>query len=68
MARGSLRTAREDVVEVLALRFGDVPTSLVERVEQLDDPAELRSLHRKAVTADSLDEFEMELAECGVSK
>ena len=66
--QGVLETAREDVVEVLALRFGEVPSSLGERVEQIDDPAELKNLLRRATTANSLDEFEMELAECCVGK
>jgi len=68
MARGVLQNAREAVVEVLTLRFSNVPTSLVERIEQLDDPAELKGLLRKATTADSLDDFEMELAECSVGE
>lgn len=66
--QGVLENAREAVAEVLTLRFGDVPPSLAEQVEQLDDPAELKNLLRRATTADSLDEFEMELAECCVAK
>ena len=68
MARGALQQARKNVVEVVTARFGSVPPSLGERLEQLDDPAELKNLLRRAVTADSLDEFEMELAECCVTQ
>jgi len=67
MARAHKQTVRENVVEVLSLRFGEAPSLLVQELEQIDDPAALKNLHRKAVTADSLDEFEQELAEtCAV--
>ena len=64
--QGALRIARGDVVEALNLRFGAAASLVVEQIEQIDEPAALRNLHRKAITADSLDEFEKELAGAAV--
>ena len=61
MQRGILQTAREDVLEVLSLRFQAVPPSLSERIHQLEDLSVLKELHRKAITVRSLKEFEENL-------
>jgi len=59
--QGAVQTAREDILEVLNLRFKGVPHSLSERIYQIEDPSVLRELHRKAITASSLEEFQAEM-------
>jgi hypothetical protein len=59
--QGSVQTAREDVLEVLNLRFKDVSHSLSERIYQIEDPSVLKELHRKGITASSLEEFQAEM-------
>jgi hypothetical protein len=61
LQQGSVQTAREAVLEALYLRFSEAPPSLGERIQQLDDPSALKQLHRTAITAGSLEEFEREL-------
>jgi hypothetical protein len=61
MERGAVQTAREDVLEVLTLRFAEPSPSLLERIEQIDRLSALKRLHRQAVTAGSLEEFEKDI-------
>lgn len=61
LQQGLQQATREGVLEVLHLRFAEAPPSLVEHIQQLDDPVALKGLFRKAVTADSLEEFEQEV-------
>ena len=57
LQQGGLRKAREVVIDILEMRFEIAPRSIVERVNAISDPSILRSLHRKAVTVDSLEKF-----------
>ncbi|MEW6755517.1 MAG: hypothetical protein AB1505_31745 [Candidatus Latescibacterota bacterium] len=52
-----------DVVEVLAVRFGCVPTDMVACVEQEADLGVLEALLRRAVLVESLETFAQEMAE-----
>jgi hypothetical protein len=61
MERGSVRTAREAVLEVLNLRFTEPPPSLLEHIGQIDNLSALKRLLRQAVTSGSLEEFEREI-------
>lgn len=54
---GLLEKSREAVVDVLRVRFDEVPDGLVEAVNAMDDLAVLKQLHRDAVTVRSLEEF-----------
>ncbi|MBF0496978.1 MAG: hypothetical protein HQK58_10465 [Deltaproteobacteria bacterium] len=55
---GILQTVREDVIEVLEVRFGRVPSEIIAAVQGLVDPSQLKALHKQAVLAKSIDEFE----------
>jgi len=55
--RGRLISLRENVMEVLELRFGEIPTGLRESIEEQADEAKLRQLHRLAIQSDNLDVF-----------
>ena len=57
-----LRIAREDVIEVLMIRFGELPKQLVKTIKRLDQLPLLKTLHKKAVTVESVDLFEQFLA------
>ncbi|GFE71940.1 transposase [Chroococcus sp. FPU101] len=60
---GILQKGREDVIDVLTIRFSDVPPSLVEAINQIEDPSVLKTLHRQAVTIGSLVEFQNNLSQ-----
>jgi len=54
---GILQKGREDVIDVLTIRFSDVPPSVVEVINQIEDPSLLKTLHRQAITIGSIAEF-----------
>ena len=56
--QGVQQKAREAVVEVLDLRFGDPHPAITERIYTVEDPAILKALHRQAVLAESLERFQ----------
>ncbi|MDM8528836.1 hypothetical protein QUF58_11605 [Anaerolineales bacterium HSG24] len=58
-----LRIAREDVIEVLMIRFGELPKLLVKTIKRLDQLSLLKTLHKKAVIIESVDLFEQFLAD-----
>jgi len=55
---GELLKARENVLEVLEVRFEAVPETIVEIVNQIEDTALLKSLLRQAITIATLEEFQ----------
>jgi len=58
-AKGALDMLRENVMEILNLRFGSVPPEVEEAVQVSEDGKFLRSLHLAAVQVPSLDEFRL---------
>ena len=58
---GALASRRQDVVEVLELRFGMVPSGLREAILAVQDGEHLRALHRAAVVSVSLEIFAQSL-------
>lgn len=56
--RRAATNARENVLEVLGTRFHNVPRALQARIERLEDLAVLSRLHRTALTAASIEDFE----------
>jgi len=57
LGQGLVARAREDVIEVLRLRFPQAPAELFEQLQSITDEGALRDLLRAAVTADSLEAF-----------
>jgi hypothetical protein len=55
---GILQQVREDVIDVLTVRFEDVPPSTVEAINRIEDTARLKTLLRQAITIDSIAEFQ----------
>ena len=60
---GILQKGREDVIDVLTIRFSDVPPSLVEAINQIEDPSLLKTLLRQAITTSSIIEFQGNLSQ-----
>lgn len=58
MQQGIQQKAREAVVEVLNLRFGDPQPAITERIHTIDDTTLLKALHKQAVLAESLEKFQ----------
>jgi predicted transposase YdaD len=56
-ARGESKGLRAAILETLELRFQEVPYGVRESLEGITDLSQLRSLHRRAVTAPSLSAF-----------
>jgi hypothetical protein len=55
---GILRNLRENITDILEVRFQEVPKTLVEKINSFDDTSWLSQLHKKAVLVASLKEFE----------
>ena len=61
LEKGIVQTAREAILDVLDSRFGEVPDSVRERINTLDDDRTLRDLLRRAARVPSLAEFSVGL-------
>ncbi|NEP50586.1 MAG: hypothetical protein F6K65_17980 [Moorea sp. SIO3C2] len=55
---GILQTSRETLLEVLQVRFEDVPRELVEKINQIESVSVLKTLHRQGITIASVEEFQ----------
>lgn len=55
---GILRKGREDVIEILEIRFGEVPSSIVEVINGINQTSVLKTLHRRAISIESVAEFQ----------
>jgi hypothetical protein len=54
---GRLESLHDTILEVLAVRFGDVPASVRDAVTEITDEARLRELHRAAIRTPTLEAF-----------
>jgi predicted transposase YdaD len=54
---GSLQTVKENLLEILQVRFEEVPTEYNQRLQNIDDVDFLKQLLRQAITVNSLEEF-----------
>lgn len=55
--QGTLEATREHILETLETRFMSVPKDILHSLRKIQDPDALRLLFKKALRADSLDEF-----------
>ena len=54
---GKLETLQEYILDILEERFGIIKKGVSRKLELIDDPAVLKSLHKKSIKVASLDEF-----------
>lgn len=53
-----MRAQQRSIAQVLEARFGPVPSTIIERLEQVSDSERLDQLLREAVTTNAIAEFE----------
>ena len=56
--QGILQKGREDAIAILEIRFGEVPSSVVEVINAIDNTALLKTIFRRAIAIESLAEFQ----------
>ena len=56
--QGAIEKAREDVIDVLKIKFSNAPESIVSAVNKSVDPVRLKAMHHEAIRSDSLASFE----------
>ena len=54
---GMIQQRRADVLKVLEVRFQTVPTEVIQKVNKVEDPALLETLHQQANTLGSVQQF-----------
>ncbi len=56
MQQGIIAATKENIIEVLALRFGHVSSEWVEKINNISDVSELKALWKKAVLIKEMDD------------
>jgi len=62
---GMIQQRRADVLKVLEVRFQTVPTEVIEKINKIEDPALLETLHQQAIALESIEQFLGELEGIG---
>ena len=57
MQQGMIQKAKEDVIEVIELSFGKILPEIIDKINQINDPAKLKELHKKAIQIKKIDNF-----------
>ena len=60
---GMVINARENVIEVLETRFGNIPAAISSRLTEITDLDMLKRLHKQSITIASVGDFERLLNE-----
>jgi len=55
--KGEIKALRGAILDILEERFGMIKKGIGKKLELIDDPAMLKSLHKKSIKVASLDEF-----------
>ncbi|HAZ49144.1 MAG TPA: transposase, partial [Cyanobacteria bacterium UBA11371] len=61
--QGIVQASRNYIIQFLQIRFGEVPSSIVEVINGINDSAMLQSLFTRAIAINSLAEFQQVLDE-----
>ena len=61
MQRGIVKKAKEDILEVLELRFGKIPPEIVEKINNTSDLELLKSFLKQGVQAKNLDQLQFSI-------
>jgi hypothetical protein len=65
--KGILQNSRQNVADILDTRFQQVPKTLVETIQAVDDTSLLSKLFKEAILVESLENFEQRIKEYGLS-
>ena len=57
IAEGIIQKGREVILDVLEIKFQEVPTEVIEKINEIEDPALLKTLHRQAIALESVEQF-----------
>ena len=57
IAEGIIQKGREVILDVLEVRLQEVPTEVIQKINQIEDPALLKTLHRQAIALGSVEQF-----------
>ena len=60
---GIIQKGREDVIEILEIRFSEMPREIREAINGIEDESVLKTLHRRAIAISSIPEFQQLLNE-----
>ena len=60
---GIIETSRENTIDILEMRFGEVPSSIVEAINRINEASVLKTLLRRSIAIGSLAEFQQVLDE-----
>lgn len=63
LKKGILQKSREDIIDILVLRFSEVPSEIADRINKLSEESVLRELLMRSVTIASLSDFSDVLAQ-----
>ncbi|MBE9233147.1 hypothetical protein IQ231_16060 [Cuspidothrix issatschenkoi LEGE 03284] len=55
---GVIQSSQDSVIEVLETRFGQVPITIIDAVNNINDSSVLKTLHKRAISIPSLAGFE----------
>ncbi|UKP00173.1 hypothetical protein [Nostoc sp. UHCC 0870] len=58
---GIVQMGRENLIAILETRFGEVPNSIVEAINSINDPSLLKTLLKSAIAISSTTEFQQVL-------
>src|SRR5437773_1231875 len=58
LEQGRLQALREAVIDLVEARFPPVPGALCAQILAMEDPSELKELHRRAAVASSMEELQ----------
>ena len=53
---GNLQTARENIIDALQIRFGEISSEITNRINKFDDPVKLKKLFKRAIQIQEMDE------------
>ena len=55
--KGIIQNTKENIIEVLELRFGKISPEIIDKINQINDPAKLKELLKKGVQVKEIDHF-----------
>ena len=61
MEKGSIQTMKASVLQILTLRFKNVPQDIQDSINDKNDLVVAQSLHESAILAQSIDDFVKDL-------